>query len=166
MDNKSENGSTVRRLHLNISKAVMMRLDEIMDIENLSKSKMLEKIIMTYSPTPVVSENGIFKPVDMRHIRTVQKMKPYAIVVSVWWNGKLGIDYKTYIEYKENKITWEQFTRKYIERLMLPDAQEEIKRLMKLKESNDIYIVSWEADEDHSIRRLFVDFVEGKLVWK
>jgi len=148
----------------------MTRLDEIALIENLPKSRIMEKLIMNYTPVPAPEVPGEFKTIYVSEIQRLTKIKPYAVVVSLYWNKKLGYPYKVYHAFRkgleEGTITPAEFQRKYIERLMLPDAQEEIAHLRKLRENNDIYITSFEREEEGSLRKIFVDFVNGKITWK
>jgi hypothetical protein len=153
-------------IFIRVDDEVRARLDEIAMIENLPTNTIVEKLIMNYTPTPAPNIPGEFKAILSPQIQRLRKLKPYAVIVGLHWNKKLGMPYKAHNDLKEGRITLKEFTRNYIERLMLPDAQEEIVRLRKLRESNDIYIASFEFEEEGSIRKIFVDFVNGKLTWK
>lgn len=153
-------------IFLSVNKKIRLRLDEIAMIENLPLNTLMEKLILNYTPVPAPEIPGEFKTVYAPYIRRLKKLKPYVIAISVLWNSKIGMPYKIRKELKEGKITIQEFTRKYIERLMLPDAQEEIARLRKLKETQDIYITCFNVNEEGSMRKIFVDFVNGKIVWK
>jgi hypothetical protein len=145
---------------------VVKRLDEIAQIENLPKATVMEKLIMGYTPVPAVIVPGEFRHIAPGEIQRLNKIKPYSITVSVSWNKSIGMPYKIWKSWKQGLITQEEFTRQYIERLMLPDAQVEIERLKKLRETNDVYVTSFESDDGRSMRKIFVDFVNGKIVWK
>jgi len=163
---RSRSESSKTGWYTTISIVSQRRLDEISLIENLPKNIIIEKLIMNYTPVPSPEIPGEFRVIYMREIPGLLKLKPYAIIVSVYQNKKLGVSRKLYREYRDSKISQVEFTRLYIERLMLPDAQREIKKLRKLQENHDVYITSFEREEEGSIRKIFVDFVNGKLVWK
>jgi len=158
-----------------INEAIKTKLDLIADIENLPKETVLEKLIMNYTPVPAEVKPGEFRAMYMSHVTRLRKIKPQAITVLIPHTpkhdqavpfNKLAIPYKVYKDYWEGRITWDEYKRQFIERWMLPDAQAEIARLRKLRETQDVYIVGFERDEEHSIRKMFVDFLNGKLVWK
>ncbi len=167
--NSVSNSSKVN-FTVTVDREVKARLYELSFIEKLPPNIMLEKIISQYVPTPAPETPGEFKTIQMTAIRQLNNLKPYSIVISVQWNTKLGFPPKLYHpllkDRKEGKITPSEFQRIYIERLMKPDAQEEIAHLKKLRESHDIYITSFEIKEEGSMRQIFVDFVNGKIVWK
>lgn len=145
---------------------VLTRLDEITLIENIPKNKLIEKMIMGYVPVPALMIPGEFRSIYINEVHRMRRLKPHAIVISLYWNSKLGMPLKIRNELRDGIITIEEFQRKYIERLMLPDAQEEITRLRKLKETNDVFITSFEPREEKSMRKIFVEFINGRLVWK
>lgn len=152
-------------LHLSIGKRVMTRLDEISLIENIPKSIMMEKLIMSYTPIPAVLVPGEFKSIYISNIQRLKRIRPYAITVCVHGNNLLGFNYKEYLKMRK-ELTPVDFQKKYIERLMLPDAQTEIARLRIFQETHDVFITSFERDEEGSMRKIFVDFVNGKIAWK
>ncbi len=162
----SESECTSTIFTVTINKKVIKRIDEIASIENLPKNKLIEKMVMGYVPVPAPIAPGEFISVYMSDVHKLLKLKPYTIIISVYKNGKIGMPYRMYREFRDGIIPLKEFQRKYIERLMLPDAQEEIARLRKLRESNNIYIASFEKEDEGSMRRMFVDLVNGKLVWK
>ncbi len=159
-------GCPQTKLYFNISKPIRAKFAEIATIENMPEARLLEKMITNYIPVPAILAPGEFRSIGVQRSRTLNKLKPGTIIVSVFWNTKIGIDYKFWRAWRANEVTWEEFQRKYIERLMLPDAQEEIARLRKFAESQDVYITSWEADEEHSMRKIATDFINGKATWK
>ncbi len=148
-----------------LDKDVIDKLDKSAMIENIPRNILLEKIIATYVPIPSPKIPGEFKVIRMSDISRLQRINPYAVVVSVSWNKKLGFPMKVYHQMR-NGMSSAEFQRKYIERLMLPDAQEEITYLKKITESHDVYITSFEMKEENPMRRIFVDFVNGKIIWK
>lgn len=162
MDTMGRSSSTIA---LYINENVMKRINEIVDIENTTKQKLIQKMVENYVPIPAIIQEGEFRTILQRTVGSLYRVKPHAIVACASICGKIGMPLKVFHAWRHGIITWEEFRRKYIERLMLPDAQEEIKRLKKLRQSQDVYISSWETDEEHSMRKIFVDFVSGKLVW-
>lgn len=160
--------SSQTKLYFNISKDVMSRFVEMSIIENLSQNKFLEKIILNYKPVPATMESGFFRYIKFQEIKTLRRIKPYAMIVSISPSKSTGISDEIWSMIKNRNVSVEEFQRKYIERLMLPDAQERIKELIKLSQSRDIYITSMKdsTDEDYSLRKTFVDFVNGDLIWK
>lgn len=161
----SQSDSSKSRFTAILDKDVIDKIHECAVIENLPKNIILEKIIMGYTPTPAPKIPGEFKTITMWEIYRLHKIKPYAVIVSVQWNKLLGFPPKIYHTMKK-EMSPAEFQRKYIERLMLPDAQEEIARLKKIRESHDVYVASMEVNEEGSMRKIFVDFVNGKIVWK
>ena len=162
----SESECTSTIFTVTINKKMIKRMDEIASIENLPKNKIIEKMIMGYVPIPAPIAPGEFVSIYMSDVHKLLKLKPYTIIISVYKNGKIGMPYKMYRGLRDGIISINEFQRKYIERLMLPDAQEEIVRLRKLRESNNIYIASFEKKDEGSMRKMFVDFVNGDLLWK
>lgn len=156
----------MRHLTIYINTEQYSRFQELADVENISQEKLLEKMIDAYRPTPAVIAPGEFRCITMNQIKSIQRLHPYAAVVSVHRNAKIGVDEEMRRQWRDGKITWDELKRKYIERLNMPDAQEEIKQLKQLKKTQDIYITSIERHEDFSMRKLFVDFVNGNLIWK
>ncbi len=145
---------------------IYRRLDELAHIENMPRERLLEKMISSYVPTSAVLNEGEFRAIYMNEIRNLQRLHPYAAVVSVFRNSKIGCDEESRKQWRDGYLTWNELKRLYIERLNMPDATEEIARLRELKKTQDIYITSVERVEEFSIRKLFVDFVNGKLIWK
>jgi len=163
-DSRSSSGQ--RHLTIYVNTEQYERFVEIAHIENVSQERLLEKMIDIYVPTPAVFIEGEFKCIYVREIQTLQRLHPYAAVVSVHRNALIGPSEELRREWRDGKISWDELKRKYIERLNMPDAIEEIARLRQLKKTQDIYITSFERNDEFSIRRLFVDYVNGKLVWK
>lgn len=163
---RTETSSSCSTLVLTVNKAAIKKLHEIEAIENVPTVKILERLIMSYTPVPAILKEGEFKSIPSSSVNILKKIKPYAIVVSLFWNKKIGIDFKIWKDMREGRMSKEEFQRTYIEKLMLPAAQEEIKRLKKLKTTNDVYITSWEGNAEFTMRQIFLDFVSGKLVWK
>lgn len=167
MDNKSQSDCSKFSLTFSINKRAKYRLYEVADIENLPKETVLTKMIMSYVPTPAPKIPGEFKSIRITNIQGMNKVNPYAIVVSVQWNKLIGPPVKIYRQFRAKKISPGEFKRKYIERLLLPDAQEEIINLRRLCESHDIYITSFEILEENSARQIFIEFVNGgSAIWK
>ena len=162
----SHSNSGQRHLTIYINTEQYTRFQEMANIENVSQERLLEKMIDTYVPTPAVLAEGEFKCIYMSEIPLLQRLHPYAAVVSTHRNSLIGIDEELRRQWRDGKISWDELKRKYIERLNMPDAVEEIVRLRQLKKTQDIYITSFERSDEFSIRRLFVDYVNGKLVWK
>ncbi len=161
----SQSDNSKRAFHCLLNKKLIDRLYEIAVVENIPKNLLLEKMIANYIPIPAPQIPGEFKTIAITEIQRLHKVKPYAIIVSVSWNKKLGFPPKVYHPMRK-EMSHAEFQRKYIERLMLPDAQEEIAYLKKMRESHDVYITSFEVAEEGSMRRIFVDFVNGKITWK
>ncbi len=154
-----------------INAIVRRKLDLIADTENLTTEQVLEKLIVNYTPAPAEVKAGEFRTIYMSDITRLRKIKPGALIVLIpttprrKCKSKLSLPYEVHVGFRGGKITWGEYKRQFIERWMLPDAQAEIARLRKLRETQDVYITGFERDEEHSIRRMFVDFVNGKLVW-
>lgn len=157
--------SSKRDVHLYLSKTVYERLQNMAFVENTTREILMEKLIMNYQPTPAIVKEGEFRCVYMNEVKNVMRLNPFAISISLYRNSLIGRSYEEMKELKEGKISWNEFKRKYIERLNRPDAIAEIARLRKLKTTQDVYITSFERNEEFSLRRLFVDYVNGKLVW-
>jgi uncharacterized protein YeaO (DUF488 family) len=134
-------------------------------IENTTREILVEKMIAKYIPTPAVIAEGEFRYIYINEVKNLVRINPFAAVVSLYRNALIGRDYVEMKELKEGKISWNEFKRKYIERLNMPDAIKEIARLRKLKTTQDIYITSFERHEEFSLRKLFCDYVNGKLIW-
>jgi len=170
MNTRKEASSSKTKLYLNISKDVMRRLDDISDIENIPKEIIMEKMIMAYFPVTPITTEGEFIPIQASEIKRHRKTHPNAIYVGVSTNVQngtlLGLPYRIWLDYKGGKITWDMVRRLYLERLQLPDAQKRIEELKKFKKTQNIYISSFESDEEHSMRKVFMDYITGKLVWK
>jgi len=159
-------GSSKTACWVSLSIKSQARLDEIAMVENLPKNTIIEKLIMNYVPIPAPKIPGEFRSMYMANIRRLLRTKPHAVITSLYPNGKIGVPVKLYMEKRDGVISIKEFQRKYIERLMLPDAQAEILRLRKLRETNVVYVGSFEGEEEGSMRQIFVDFVNGKLTWK
>jgi uncharacterized protein YeaO (DUF488 family) len=157
--------SSKRDLRLYIHKDVYNRLDEISFIENKNKDTIIEKMILNYTPIPAVIAEGEFRCVYANEVKILMRLNPFATVVSVYRNALIGRSREDMKELKDGKISWNEFKRRYVERLNKPDAIKEITRLRKLKTTQDIYITSFERIEEFSLRKLFVDYVNGKLIW-
>lgn len=170
MNIRKEASSSKTKAYLNISKTAMQRLDEISDLENIPKPIVLEKMIMAYVPTPTVIEEGEFIPINACEVKRVRKTHPCAIYVSVSTNFNdgtlLGLPYNVWLDYKGGTISWDILKRLYLEKLQSPDAQARIEELKRYKKTQNIYVVSFEGEEEHSMRRVFVDYMNGKLIWK
>jgi uncharacterized protein YeaO (DUF488 family) len=154
-----------RRIIVFISNDTYTRLDKIANTENTTRELLVEKMINMYTPVPTVLKEGEFRCIYMSEIHNLQKLYPYAAVVSLYRNALIGRSYDQMKEFKDGKISWGEFRRKYVERLNMPDAIAEIARLRQLKKTQDIYITSFERQEEFSLRKLFCDYVNGKLVW-
>lgn len=170
MNKRKESKASKTKLYLNISKKVMQRLNDISDIENIPKYTMMEKIIMAYIPTPPTTTEGEFIPIHACEIKRHRKTHPDAIYVSVSTNMQngtlLGLPYRIWLQYKGGEISWDMVKRLYLERLQLPDAQARIEELKKYKKTQNVYVASFESDEEHSMRKVFMDYITGKLIWK
>lgn len=171
MEYRTKSSSSKTSVTLFINENVKTKLDLIADVENLTKEQVLEKLIVNYTPVPVEVKAGEFRTINMSDIVRLRRTKPSVLVVLIPHTPRyrcksaLSLPYEVYTEFRDRKITWEEYKRQYIERWMLPDAQAEIARLRKIRETQDVYITGFERDEEHSVRRMFVDFVNGKLVW-
>jgi len=157
--------SSKLRLHVFLPTETYERLQKMALIENTTREKLLEKMIANYSPTPAIIAEGEFRYIYANEVKNLMRINPFIIVISLYRNALIGRNREEMKELKEGKITWNEFKRKYIERLNMPDAIEEIARLRKLKTTQDIYITSFERHEEFSIRKLFCDYVNGKLIW-
>ncbi len=173
LSSKSSGSKTSVTLFIN--ETVRRKLDIIADTENLPKELVLEKLIMNYTPVPVEVKAGEFRTMSMSDVTRLRKIKPQSIIVLIPQTprgnhdvpyNKLAVPYRVYEDYWNERITWGEYTRKFIERWMLPDAQTEITRLRKLRETQDVYIVGFEREEEHSIRRMFADYLNGVICWK
>ena len=158
--------SGMRHLTIYIQTEVYRYFNAIAHLENIPSEKLLEKMINTYVPTPAVIAEGEFRCIYINDIEHLQRMYPYAAVISVHRNSKIGINEEERKQWRDGKLSWDELKRKYVERLNMPDAIEEIARLRQLKKTQDIYISSFERIEEFSMRKLFVDFVNGVLEWK
>jgi len=158
------------RTLLGISKLAMKKLEVLSELENIPKYLLVEKMINDYIPQNTTMKTGILKSVYMPEIRRVKKIFPYAIFINVSSNANngttLGLDYQYWLQYKNGTISWDQVKRLYVERLQRPDAQKRIEEIKKYLQSNDVYITSFECDEEFSTRKLFIDYFYGRLVWK
>jgi len=154
------------RLNVLIHHSVLERLQEIELIENLPREKLITKMITNYVPVPVPRIPGEFKCITTHQAKKIKNRCPYTITVSPYRNKKIGLNDDIWKQWKNGEISWEEVQRKYLERLLLPDAQAEIQRLKKLQETQDVYITSWEVEEEQSLRKLFVDIMNGKIIWK
>jgi hypothetical protein len=166
MNHKSKSSSGMRHLTIYINTEYYSKFKEIAHLENIPQERLLENMISAYVPTPAVLQEGEFRCIDIHEVTTLQKLHPFAAVVSVGRNSKIGIDEEIRKQWRDEKISWDELKRKYIERLNMPDAREEIERLRQLKKTQDIYITSFERFEEFSMRKLFIDYVNGKLIWK
>jgi len=142
------------------------RLYDIARIENITLKIALEKAIQAYVPIPSQEIPTEYRLTTLQNLKRLYKNNPHAIVITPNYNTVIGIDHKTWKSYKDGIITLDKFKRIYLERLLMPDAQEEIKKIKELSKTNIIYITSWEKDEECSLRKLFKDYLEGKLIWK
>lgn len=164
--NNSKAHSGMRHVTFYLQVETVELLTKLALIENIPKEKLMERLINTHVPIPAVLKEGDFTCIYAREVQQLQRIHPYAVVASLNKNSKIGWSSENYKLWKDDKISWEELKRKYVERLNMPDAIEEIARLRELKKSQDIYIMSFERIEEFSSRRLFCDYVNGFLKWK
>jgi len=170
MNTRTEGRSSKTKLYWNISKEAMKRLDDLSNIENVPKYLLLEKLIMAYEPVPCIPTEGQFIPIQTNEIRQFRKTHPYALFISVSTNinngTTLGLPYHIWLDYKGGKINWDTVKRLYLERLQLPDAQKRIEELKQYVKTQNVYVSSFESNDERSMRRVFMDYITGKLIWK
>ncbi len=170
MTEKQATLSSQTKLYLNISKHTMLRLDELSELENIPKPKKKKKMINEYVPSNSKRKAGVLRSIYITEIKRVRKNNPYALFLNVTPNPHNGVaialDYNTWLAHKGGKISWDNIKRSYVESLQKPEAIKKMEEIRKYLLSNDVYITSFERDEEHCMRKLFIDYMNGVLVWK
>lgn len=151
-----------KRLVLRINEHVKRKLDKICLVENTYPDRVVQELIWGYEPVPVEKKPGVLKSVCLQRARILRQHTPGAFLFMVTTrHPKLGQHRETLDDYNNGLLTWDQYTRAYLDRLKEPDAQAEIRLLQEYAKTRDVYITSFEGDDEKSLRRLLVDYANS-----
>lgn len=142
------------------------KFHEICALEYETPARMIIKLVKEH--VVVLPKVGEFKfiPIYGRNVQSVRRTIPNIYIVSLISDPAISPDWETWTAYKEGIIIMEEFKRKYVEKLMGPVAQKRIEELKHMNKIRNIYIMDFSRDGKNTLKEIFIDFVEGKLLWK